>query len=77
DAEKNLFDAYSKVEVATFASYEQNLDALFDLKTLLDDFFENVMVNHDNSEIRINRKNLVGSIYKSLLKIADIKEISI
>ncbi|MEA1918110.1 MAG: glycine--tRNA ligase subunit beta, partial [Campylobacterota bacterium] len=39
DAEKNLFDAYSKVEVATFASYEQNLDALFDLKTLLDDFF--------------------------------------
>jgi glycyl-tRNA synthetase beta chain len=35
------------------------------------------MVNAEDEAIRNNRKSLVASIYKSILKIADIKEISI
>lgn len=76
-SEKALFDAYSKVTQAQYASYEENLDALFGLKPDLDLFFEKVMVNAEDEAVKANRKNLIGNIYKSLLHIADIKEISI
>jgi len=46
-------------------------------KPELDAFFENVMVNAEDEAIKNNRKALVASIYKSILNIADIKEVSI
>jgi len=72
-----LFAAYSSVMNATYDSYEAKLDALFGLKPQLDSFFDNVMVNAEDEAVRYNRKALVGSVYKALLEIADIKEISV
>jgi len=48
-----------------------------ELKPELDAFFDNVMVNVEDEKLKNNRKMLVASIYKSILNIADIKEVSI
>ena len=77
EEEKLLFEAYNKVASKTFSSYDEELDALFGLKPTLDNFFDNVFVNHENEAIKRNRKNLIGVIYQAFKNIADIKEITI
>ena len=77
EAEKVLFKRYSDVTMIEYASYEEELDALLGLKPELDSFFTNVMVNAEDTAIRNNRKALVANVYKSILTIADIKEVSI
>jgi glycyl-tRNA synthetase beta chain len=77
DAEKALYEAFEKVNTKQYETYEARLDALFSLKPQLDAFFNDVMVNAEDEAIKNNRKSLVGSIYKALLQIADIKEISV
>ena len=77
DAEVSLYNAYEKVINQSFDGYKQKLEALFGLKRELDNYFDNVMVNSEEQELKTNRVNTVGSIYKSFLDIADIKEISI
>ncbi|WP_345971761.1 glycine--tRNA ligase subunit beta [Sulfurimonas diazotrophicus] len=72
-----LYKAFKAVVDAEYDSYEAELDALFGLKPQLDAFFDNVMVNAEDEAVRYNRKVLVASVYKTLLGIADIKEISI
>jgi len=76
-AEKALFEAFEKINTNQYESYEAKLDALFSLKPELDTFFDDVMVNAEDEAIKNNRKSLVGSVYKALLDIADIKEISV
>ena len=76
-AEEALYRRYSEVSTAKYNSYEEELDALLGLKPELDKFFEDVMVNAEDEAVKNNRKALVASIYKSILKIADIKEVSI
>jgi glycyl-tRNA synthetase beta chain len=77
DAEKTLHVRYKAVSTCSYESYEEELDALLGLKPELDKFFEDVMVNAEDEAVKNNRKSLVASIYKSILKIADIKEVSI
>lgn len=77
EAENALYKAYTDVTIKSYESFEAHLDALFSLKPQLDTFFDKVMVNADDEKVKINRKNLVSSVYKSLKTIADIKEISI
>ena len=77
NAEKVLYEKYSEVSKKEYNSYEEELDALLGLKPELDSFFENVMVNAEDEAIKNNRKSLVASVYKSILKIADIKEVSV
>jgi glycyl-tRNA synthetase beta chain len=77
EAEIELFKAYKEVVSKAYESYEEELDALLGLKPKLDNFFDNVMVNVDDEKLKNNRKALVASIYKSIYKIADIKEVSI
>ena len=77
ESEKTLNSEFNKVKSSTYESYEQELDALLALKPHLDKFFEDVMVNAEDEKVKNNRKSLVASIYKSILKIADIKEITI
>ncbi len=77
DAEKALYERYCEVSACGYESYELELDALLGLKPELDKFFEDVMVNVEVEDIKNNRKALIASIYKSILKIADIKEVSI
>lgn len=52
------------------------LSELFELKPYIDNFFDSVMINHEDEKIRMNRLSLIGQIYKAFLKVADIKEIS-
>ncbi len=77
DAEKALYKRYQEVINTQYASLEEELDALLGLKPELDAFFESVMVNAEDEALKNNRKALVASIYKSILKFADIKEVSI
>jgi glycyl-tRNA synthetase beta chain len=77
DAEKALYDRYTKVNNVNYKTYEEELDALLSLKPELDSFFKDVMVNAQDEDIKNNRKSLIASIYKSILKIADIKVVSI
>ena len=76
-AEVALFNAYTLVSEKEYTNYTEQLDALFSLKPQLDDFFEKVMVNAEDEAVKNNRKALVGTIYKAIFDIADIKEISI
>ena len=77
EAEKALFEAYQKVSEQSYENYTQQLDALFSLKPQLDTFFEKVMVNVEDEAVKNNRKTLVGTIYKAIFDIADIKEITV
>ncbi len=75
--EKELYTKYNEVKFKSFITYDEELEALFALKPQLDNFFDNVFVNHENEKIKINRKNLIGLVYQGFRKIADIKEITI
>uniref|UniRef100_UPI004048C464 glycine--tRNA ligase subunit beta n=1 Tax=Aliarcobacter sp. TaxID=2321116 RepID=UPI004048C464 len=75
--EIELYTKYSEVSSKAYMTYEEELEALFSLKTQLDNFFDNVFVNHENETIKINRKNLIGLVYQGFKNIADIKEITI
>jgi len=77
DAEVVLFNRFTEVHEGLYSSFEEELDALLGLKPELDSFFTHVMVNTDNEAVKNNRKALVATIYKSILKIADIKEVSV
>jgi len=77
DAESELYEKYTHVAEKEYNCYEAELDALLGLKPELDKFFESVMVNAEDEEVKNNRKALVASVYKSILNIADIKEVSI
>ena len=77
DAESELYKKYTQVAEKEYNCYEAELDALLGLKPELDRFFESVMVNAEDEEVKNNRKALVASVYKSILNIADIKEVSI
>jgi glycyl-tRNA synthetase beta chain len=77
EAEKVLNSEFNKVVSEKYENYEQELDALLGLKPSLDKFFEDVMVNAEDEKVKNNRKSLVANIYKSILNIADIKEVSI
>ncbi|MGM0623145.1 MAG: glycine--tRNA ligase subunit beta [Campylobacterota bacterium] len=77
EQEKQLFSAFVAVVEKEYALYEQKLDALFGLKSLLDNYFDHVMVNSEDMKLRQNRLNTIASIYAAFKKIADIKEISV
>ncbi len=77
EEEKILFKRYREVIEKEYSTYEEKLDALFGLKPEIDTFFDNVMVNDKNEEIKNNRKNLIANIYNGFKTIGDIKEITI
>jgi len=77
EAERTLHEAFVAAVQDTYEGYVEQLDALFALRPQLDAFFDNVMVNAEDEAVRNNRKALVATIYKALLSVADIKEISV
>ncbi|MRJ02326.1 MAG: glycine--tRNA ligase subunit beta [Epsilonproteobacteria bacterium] len=75
--ERELWEAFQRVRSQEYGSYRERLEALFALKPSIDSFFDNVLVNVDDSGLRRNRKGIIASIYNEFKKIADIKEISV
>jgi glycyl-tRNA synthetase beta chain len=77
DAEVTLYSSYERVVNQKYDGYFEKLEALFGLKSDLDNYFDNVMVNIDDERLKENRRDLIGSIYRSFKEIADIKEITL
>ena len=75
--ENELYDTFMDVKNRKFDSYEENLDALLALKPMIENFFDNVMVNVEDLNVKTNRQNLIASIYQEFKRIADIKEITV
>ena len=75
--EKDLYSKWNLIIGKSYLNYEEKLDAMFNIKFELDNFFDNVLVNAENEELKNTRKNLIANIYKEFKKIADIKEITI
>ncbi|MFV0481381.1 MAG: glycine--tRNA ligase subunit beta [Campylobacteraceae bacterium] len=75
--ERALWEAFTKVSNKTYENIELKLRALFGLKPFIDNFFDKVMVNAEDVQLRQNRQNIIASIYKAFKSIADIKEISV
>ena len=77
DAEVSLYNAYQKVINQDYADYKTQFEALFGLKRELDAYFDDVMVNAEEPELKKNRLNTIASVYKTFKDIADIKEITV
>jgi glycyl-tRNA synthetase beta chain len=77
DAEVTLYNAYEKIINQNYIDYQTQLEALFGLKRELDGYFDDVMVNTEDEALKNNRLNMIGSVYKTLKGIADIKEITV
>jgi glycyl-tRNA synthetase beta chain len=77
DEEKTLYTDFQTINSKVYTTIDEELDALFSLKPQLDNFFDNVFVNHEDENIKNNRKNLIALVYNAFRKIADIKEITI
>jgi glycyl-tRNA synthetase beta chain len=77
EEERKLYEAFLETERREYDDDESRLEALFALKPLLDAFFDAVLVNAEEEVLRRNRQNLVASVYRAFLSIADLKEISV
>lgn len=75
--EKELLDFVCKIKEQKFENILEYIQALFTLKSPLEEFFDHVMVNVENETIRENRKALIYQVYQMFLEVGDIKEIAI
>ena len=56
--------------------YTKALIMLIDLKDPIDSFFEKIMVNAIDEDIRVNRHNLLIQLHKEMNCVADISKLS-
>ncbi|BCE03028.1 glycine--tRNA ligase subunit beta [Marinicellulosiphila megalodicopiae] len=76
-AEKALFEAIvskkqSVSDLVDQAKYNEALNQLASLRDVIDAFFEDVMVNHEDDAIRFNRLVLLTQLRQLFLQVADI-----
>jgi glycyl-tRNA synthetase beta chain len=79
-AETALFDALAKAEAKIAPAmkeqdFETAMAAMADLRGPVDAFFEAVQVNADKEVLRRNRLNLLSTIRKTCLQVADLTRI--
>lgn len=82
DAEKQLYNRVSQIEaqVASLAEcgeYTEALAQLASLKDVIDNFFDNVMVNADDINVRTNRLTLLSKLRNAFLFVADVSLLSL
>jgi glycyl-tRNA synthetase beta chain len=65
-------EANAAIEVENF---EAAMQALSRLRGPVDEFFERVTVNAENSELRLNRLRLLGALRNSVHRVADFSKI--
>lgn len=75
--ERALWEKFEAIMRENHTQVFDQLSALLGLRTELERFFENVLVNVDNAPLRENRQTLIAHIYRAFWRIADIKEISL
>ncbi|RAX54612.1 glycine--tRNA ligase subunit beta [Helicobacter sp. 16-1353] len=74
--EKNLYKALQDFRNLDLKTPMERVENLLRFKGLLQDFFDNVMINAEEKNIRENRILLVKGIYEEFFKVGDIREIS-
>lgn len=79
-AEKDLFVAIEKMDKATSKALESEdfigaMSHLAKLRTPVDRFFDDVIVNADDPAVRENRLKLLGQIREATMKVADFSKI--
>jgi len=75
--ENNLYYSIKDIQDKTYDDYLIKLEALFNLKDKLSDYFDNVLINAKDEKLKRNRRNILKLIYSQFKEIADIKVISI
>ena len=76
-ADAQLFTAYQQVRSAWLVgNNEHNMELLLQLRQPLSDFFEQVLVNSDNPQLRDFRRSLLHGIRSLFLSVADFAELS-
>ena len=80
DEEKNLFDKINEIRqhfssTKRKESYDQTLKLLADAKLTTDNFFDNVIVNDENSDIKKNRLELLQMFCKTYNSFIDFSKV--
>ena len=80
-AEKNLHAAMNEVLPSAQARWEAgdytaSLQALAGLRTPVDAFFEDVMVNAEQLDLRLNRLGLLKSLHVAMNRVADLSKLA-
>jgi glycyl-tRNA synthetase beta chain len=80
-AEIDLHNALSKVKpeadkLFESGDYTASLKSLAALKTPVDDFFDNVMVNADNVDLKNNRLALLNQLHQTMNRVADLSKLA-
>lgn len=81
DAEKTLWTMLRAADVDVKALYEKGaytdvLKRLAPMKAAVDQFFEDVMVNVDNVQIRLNRLALLDRLHRTMNKVAELSRLA-
>ncbi len=78
DAEKALLSATSDLAKSILSStdYAKNMNELIGLKNTVDEFFDKVMVNADDKDLRQARLNLINWVRSLFLSVADVSYLS-
>jgi len=81
DAEKNLYAAMQKLlpeSQALFQAgdYTASLQTLAALRSPVDAFFDDVMVNAEEMELRMNRQGLLKSLHLAMNRVADLSRLA-
>jgi glycyl-tRNA synthetase beta chain len=80
-AEKSLATAIAKVKpeadkLFESGDYTNSLKALAALKSPVDDFFDNVMVNAEDPKLKLNRLGLLATLHQAMNRVADLSKLA-
>ena len=80
DEEKNLYNKINEIRqyfssIKKYESYEETLKVLSAAKLTTDIFFENVIVNDENSDIKKNRLKLLQMFCKTYNSFIDFSKV--
>jgi glycyl-tRNA synthetase beta chain len=82
DAEKNLYAAMGKLLPESTARFEAgdytaSLQTLAALRAPVDAFFDDVMVNAEEMDLRLNRQGLLKSLHVAMNRVADLSRLAV
>ena len=82
DAEKNLYAAMQKLLPESTAQFEAgdytaSLQTLAALRAPVDAFFDGVMVNADEMDLRLNRQGLLKMLHVAMNRVADLSRLAV
>ena len=77
-AEKDLYNATKALSerILNSTDYAQNMNELIGLKDSIDAFFDKVMVNADDANLKEARLNLINWVRVLFLSVADVSHLS-